>query len=230
MRRIKIAVDGPCASGKSTVARLLALRLGYKLINTGAMYRAVGLLAIEEGIDPLDEAGVSLILPNIEIDFVGPASNQRVILNGRDVTERIAEPDVASAASAVSSLLPVRKDLVARQQRMAAEGGVVLEGRDIGTVVLKDAECKFYVTASLEERARRRLKDYDSMGIPKELAQVQDDLRRRDTNDMTREHSPLKKAPGAIEIDTTHLTIDEVIDRLMAHIQAASEPDRSPGP
>jgi len=226
---MRIAFDGPCASGKSTVAKLLALRLGYKLINTGAMYRAVGLLAIERSIDPLDEAGVSSILPDVEIDFVGPASSQRVILNGRDVTERIAQPDVASAASSVSSLLPVRKDLVARQQRMAAEGGVVLEGRDIGTVVLTEAECKFYVTASIEERARRRLKDYESMGIQKELAEVQDDLRRRDTNDMTREHSPLKKAPDAIEIDTTNLTIDEVIERLTTYIQSASaSPDDSP--
>jgi len=226
---MRIAIDGPCASGKSTVAKLLALRLGYKLINTGAMYRAVGLLAIERSIDPLDEAGVSSILPDVEIDFVGPASSQRVILNGRDVTERIAQPDVASAASSVSSLLPVRKDLVARQQRMAAEGGVVLEGRDIGTVVLTEAECKFYVTASIEERARRRLKDYESMGIQKELAEVQDDLRRRDTNDMTREHSPLKKAPDAIEIDTTNLTIDEVIERLTTYIQSASaSPDDSP--
>jgi len=228
-RRIKIAIDGPCASGKSTVAKLLALRLGYKLINTGAMYRAVGLLAIEKGIDPLDEAGVSSILPDVEIDFVGPASNQRTVLNGRDVTERIAEPDVASAASSASSLLPVRLDLVARQQRMADEGGVVLEGRDIGTVVLKDAECKFYVTASIEERARRRLKDYESMGIQKKLAEVQDDLHRRDKNDMTREHSPLKKAPDAIEIDTTDLNINEVIDHLMNYIQSLSAtPDDSP--
>ncbi len=222
MRRMRIAIDGPCASGKSTVAKLLALRLGYKLINTGAMYRAVGLLAIEKGIEPLDEAGVSSILPNIEIDFVGPASSQHVILNGRDVTERIVQPDVASAASSVSSLLPVRENLVARQQAMARSGGVVLEGRDIGTVVLTDAECKFYITASIEERARRRLNDYESMGIQKELAEVQDDLDRRDKNDMTREHSPLKKAPDAIEIDTTHLTIDEVIHRLMAHIQSVS--------
>jgi len=220
LKRIKIAIDGPCASGKSTISKLLALRLGYKLINTGAMYRAVGLLAIEKGIEPLDEAGVSSILPNIEIDFAGPASDQRVILNRRDVTERIVQPDVASAASSVSSLLPVRENLVARQQAMARSGGVVLEGRDIGTVVLTDAECKFYVTASLEERARRRLKDYETMGIQKELAQVQDELRRRDRNDMTRQHSPLKKAPDATEIDTTHLTIDQVIDRLMAHIQA----------
>jgi cytidylate kinase len=229
MRRAKIAIDGPCASGKSTVAKLLAQRLGFKLINTGAMYRAVGLLAIEKNIDPLDERGVSSILPDIEIDFVGPASSQRVILNGRDVTERIAQPDVASAASAASSLLPVRKELVARQQAMAKEGGVVLEGRDIGTVVLKDAECKFYITASIEERARRRLKDYESMGIQKPLAEVQDELCQRDQNDMTREHSPLKKAADAIEIDTTNLTIDQVIDRLMAHIQAASgRPDDSP--
>lgn len=220
--KLKIAIDGPCASGKSTVAKLLALRLGYKLINTGTMYRAVGLLAIEKSIDPLDEDAVCSILPEIEIDFAGPASNQRVILNGRDITERIAQPDVAAAASSASSLLPVRLDLVAQQQALAREGGVVLEGRDIGTVVLTDAECKFYVTASIEERARRRLNDYESMGIEKELAEVQDDLRRRDRNDMTREHSPLKKAPDAIEIDTTNLAIDEVIDRLMAHIQSVS--------
>ncbi|MBN2209359.1 MAG: (d)CMP kinase [Candidatus Coatesbacteria bacterium] len=222
MRRLKVAIDGPCASGKSTIAKLLAQRLGFKLINTGAMYRAVGLLALERGIDPLDEAAVCSILPDIDIDLVGPASSQRVILNGRDVTERIAQPDVAKAASDASSLLPVRRELVARQQAMAQEGGVVLEGRDIGTVVLKDAECKFYVTASIEERARRRLKDYEGMGIEKALAEVQDELRQRDQNDMTREHSPLKKADDAIELDTTHLTIDQVIDRLMDYIQATS--------
>lgn len=218
MKRLKIAIDGPCGSGKSTVAKLLAERLGYKFINTGAMYRAVGLTVLERGIDPLDEPRVRALLPKIEIDLVGPASNQRVLLNGRDVTERIAEPDVASAASRVSSLLPVRKDLVARQQRMAREGGVVLEGRDIGTVVLKDAECKFFVTASLTERARRRLKDYEEMGINKSLEEVREDLRIRDDNDSTREHSPLMKADDAIEIDTTDLTIDEAIDRLMALI------------
>jgi len=220
--KLKIAIDGPCASGKSTVAKLIAQQLGYKLINTGAMYRAVGLLAIENGIDPLDEAAVCSILPKTKIDFAGPASNQRVILNGRDVTERLAEPDVAAAASSASSLLPVRFDLVAQQQALAKEGGVVLEGRDIGTVVLIDAECKFYITASIEERARRRLRDYEGMGIKKALAEVQDDLRRRDQNDMTREHSPLKKAQDAIEIDTTNLTLNQVIARLMAHIGSVS--------
>ncbi|MBN1592449.1 MAG: (d)CMP kinase [Candidatus Coatesbacteria bacterium] len=218
--KLKIAMDGPCASGKSTVAKLLAVRLGYKLINTGAMYRAVGLTAIEKGIDPLDEEAVKAILPEVKVDFEGPASNQRVILNGRDITERIAEPDVASAASSASSLLPVREDLVAQQQALAKEGGVVLEGRDIGTVVLKDAECKFYIVASIEERARRRLLDYERMGIKKSLAEVQEELSIRDKNDMTREHSPLKKADDAIEIDTTGLTIDKVIEKLMAYIEA----------
>ncbi|HUT04687.1 MAG TPA: (d)CMP kinase [bacterium] len=219
MKRLKIAIDGPCASGKSTVAKMLAVQLEYKLINTGAMYRAVGLMALEKGIDPLDEPGVEAILPGVAIDFAGPASNQRLILNGRDVTERIGEPDVAQAASSVSSLLPVRKELVARQQAMARAGGVVLEGRDIGTVVLKDAECKFFITASLEERGRRRLKDYERMGIHKTLSEVQEELRLRDLNDMTRKHSPLVKAEDAIEIDTTDLTIKEVIDRLLGHIE-----------
>ena len=218
MKRLKIAIDGPCGSGKSTVAWLLAERLGYKFINSGAMYRAVGLTVLEKGIDPLDEPRVQALLPYIEIELVGPASNQRVLLNGRDVTERIAEPDVASAASRVSSLLPVRNDLVSRQQEMAREGGVVLEGRDIGTVVLKDAECKFFVTASLTERAKRRLRDYESMGIEKSLEEVREDLRVRDDSDTKREHSPLMKADDAIEIDTTDLTIDQVIARLMALI------------
>ncbi|RLC47584.1 MAG: (d)CMP kinase [Candidatus Coatesbacteria bacterium] len=219
MKRLKIAIDGPCASGKSTVAKILAEQLGYKLINTGAMYRAVGLMALENDIDPLDEQGVKSILRQVAIDFAGPASNQRTILNGRDITERIAEPDVAQAASSVSSLLPVRRELVARQQAMARAGGVVLEGRDIGTVVLKDAECKFFITASLGERARRRLKDYERLGIHRSLPEVQQELHSRDLNDMTREHSPLVKAEDAIEIDTTDLTIEQVINRLLGHIE-----------
>ena len=137
MPRFKIAIDGPCASGKSTVARLLAARLGYKYVNTGAMYRAVGLALLREGIDPLDEEGAARLLPSLEIDLQGPVKNQRVYLNGEDVTEEVASPEVASAASAASSLLTVRKDLVAKQQEMSKDGGVVLEGRDIGTVVLR---------------------------------------------------------------------------------------------
>lgn len=219
MKAIRIAIDGPCASGKSTVARLLALALGYKYINTGAMYRAVGLLALENRVDPLDEARVIPLLSDIEIDLTGPASHQRVILNGRDVTERIAKPDVASAASSVSSLLSVRRELVKRQQSMARAGGVVLEGRDIGTVVLKDAQCKLFLTASLAERAARRLKDYEHIGIHKSLQQLEEDLARRDSDDMKREHSPLLKAPDAIEIDTTGLSIDEVIAQIMSVIE-----------
>ncbi|MCD6327990.1 (d)CMP kinase [bacterium] len=226
MKKLKIAIDGPCASGKSTIARMLAARLGYTYINTGAMYRAVGLFIIRKDIDPFDENSVKSQLAGIEIDLIGPASNQRVVLNGEDITSEIAKPNVASAASSASTLLSVRKDLVARQQRMAREGGVVLEGRDIGTVVLKDAECKFFLTASISERAARRLKDYEAMGIKMSLAETEQELKLRDERDMNRKHSPLKRAEDAIDIDTTDLSIEQVIDRLMDLISAKQEANR----
>jgi len=225
MPRFKIAIDGPCASGKSTVARLLAARLGYKYVNTGAMYRAVGLALLREGIDPLDEEGAARLLPSLEIDLQGPVKNQRVYLNGEDVTEEVASPEVASAASAASSLLTVRKDLVAKQQEMSKDGGVVLEGRDIGTVVLKDAEFKFFLVASIDERAKRRLRDYQAMGMTKSVDDVVDDLTRRDERDMTREHSPLTKAEDAIEIDTTDMSIEEVVNALASVIEEGRRGD-----
>jgi len=215
VRAKKVAIDGPCASGKSTVARALAERLGYRYINTGAMYRAVAFYALRSGVDPQNEQQVAPMLDRVQIDLRGPPADQRTILNGQDVTEQITSPEVASAASAISSLLVVRQRLVYLQQQMAKAGGVVLEGRDIGTVVLPDAECKFFLTASLLERARRRKRDYEAMGVERSLEEVKEELSRRDHNDMSREHSPLIKAPDAIEIDSTGLGVEEVVQRMV---------------
>lgn len=206
--KINIAIDGPSAAGKSTVAKELAKRLGYTHLDTGSMYRTVAYMTKEADIKIDDEEKiVNLInMTNIEI-----SEDNHIAVNGKDVTELIRSNEISMAASDVSKLKGVRQALVAMQQRIASKKGYILDGRDIGTVVLKDAEVKIYLIASAETRAQRRVLQNKEKGIPYDYEQILDDIKKRDYQDTHRKESPLKKADDAIEIDSSDMTQEEVI-------------------
>ena len=212
--RINIAIDGPSAAGKSTIAKQLCQKLNYVHLDTGAMYRCTALKALRENIALDDEAAVCAMLKDTDIQLTPDGS---VFLDGEDVSKAIREDAVSMAASDVSKLENVRRDLVARQQEMARAKGFIMDGRDIGTVVLKDAEVKIYMTASARARAERRYKQNLRLGIETaDIDTLEKEIAARDYQDMNREHSPLKKADDAVEIDTSDLTIEEVVDRIYA--------------
>lgn len=218
MSRIRIAVDGPVASGKSTVAREVAHSLGYLYLDTGAMYRAVTLKAIETGVSFDDASALAQLVSStsLVIDYAPDTpTGYRVIMDGREVTALLITSAVAAGVSPVSSHSPVRKLLVKAQREIAAPGGVVLAGRDIGTVVLPDAEVKIFLTASVEERARRRYQEMVEKGIPTTLEAVIDNVRTRDRIDSTRQDSPLLEALGAIVIDASSLTVEQVVGQVL---------------
>jgi cytidylate kinase len=200
-----VAIDGPAGSGKSTVARALARALGFTYLDSGAMYRAVGLLTLRHGGAASEHA------ESLEIEL-----GDRVVANGEDVTDAIRSPEVSEAASRVAANPKVRAALVRKQRELLSEGDWVAEGRDIGTVVAPDAEVKVFLTASPEERARRRAAELG--GDPETVLR---DQALRDAQDSTREHSPLMQAPGAIELDTTGLSLDEVVERIARLVRAA---------
>ena len=210
-----ITIDGPAGAGKSTVARVLADRLGYTLIPTGAMYRALALSVMRSGIAAREGAELAAHLAPLAIEV----SAGRVYLNGEDVTDAIRTREVAQVTSEVTRLAAVRAKVTPLQRRMADDGGVVLEGRDTGTVVCPDAEVKFYLTASLEARARRRQAELAAAGTPVSLAAITSELATRDQQDETRELAPLRRPEGAIELDTSDLTADQVVERLLAAIE-----------
>jgi cytidylate kinase len=214
-----IAIDGPAASGKSTVAKALASRLGFQYLDTGAMYRAVAFRALSKQVDLTDEPAVAAIAATAEVTFAheqGSALPTRVSIAGEDVTTAIRTPAVDSAVSPVSAMPSVREALVAQQRRIGAEGDIVVEGRDIGTVVFPHAEVKVFLTASSEERARRRTVDMVDRGHDLAVEWVQSDLERRDAADSTREASPLAPADDAIRLDTTGMSIDDVVAAITA--------------
>ncbi|NOY78166.1 MAG: (d)CMP kinase [Calditrichaeota bacterium] len=214
-----IAVDGPAGSGKSTTARKLAQKLGYLYLDTGAMYRAFTLKVLREGADSNRPEELEKLAEQTEIRLLPDASGIRVYLDGEDVTDGIRTPEIDRAISKVSRVKAVRERMVALQRKIGKDGGIVAEGRDIGTVVFPRADVKIYLNASPEERARRRLKELQEKGVTLSFEEVLADIQRRDKIDSTREISPLKKAADAIEVDTTNLSIDEQVDKIYRIIQ-----------
>lgn len=209
-----IAIDGTAGAGKSTVARLVAERLGYLYINTGAMYRAVTWKALQEGIDLEDENALVKLAKHCEISFEDNGS--RVILNGLDVSQQIRFPEVDRSISTVVKFPRLRAIMVQQQRLMGRKGKIVSEGRDVTTVVFPDADVKIYLDASLVERSRRRRRELKERGHKLDLRQVKEDTAKRDTADKTREHGPLRVAPGAVLVDTTDMTIEQVVEKIVA--------------
>ncbi len=211
-KKIKIAIDGPAASGKSTTARLLAKKLGYLYIDTGAMYRAATLAVLRAGINVNDKEAVAHCVKNSTIGLRIERGEQKTMLNGEDVSALIRTPEINRVISIVSSYPEVRKILIDQQRALARDGGVVMDGRDIGTVVLPDAELKVFLVASLDERARRRQLELEKQGIHLSLNEIKDEIARRDKLDSERTMSPLRKAEDARELDTTRLTIEQQVE------------------
>ncbi len=215
-KTITIAIDGPAGAGKSTLARRLAARLGYLYIDTGAMYRAVALWARRLGVSWDDAQRLEQLARESRIELL---PDSRVLLNGEDVSEAIRAPEISEGASRVSAIPGVRRALVEKQQDMGRQASVVMEGRDIGTVVFPAAEVKIYLDATPEERTRRRMKDLAARGLPADFAQVLAEIQRRDQRDSTRADSPLRQAPDAIYFDSTGLGEDEVEQALLRIIR-----------
>lgn len=211
---MNIAIDGPAGAGKSTIAKILAARLGILYLDTGAMYRAVGYKAIKSGVSVSDLAAVENMLKNTTLDVKVEDGVQHVYLDGEDVSGVIRTPEVSRAASDISALPPVRHAMVDLQRIIAAKQDTVLDGRDVGTFVLPNAEHKFFLTASVEERAKRRYKELVGRGENCDFEKIRKDIETRDYNDSHRALAPLKKADDAVEVDTTFMTIEEVADKL----------------
>lgn len=212
-----IAIDGPAGAGKSTIARLVAEKLGYLYINTGAMYRAVTWQALQEGTDLEDEDALVELAKRCQVSFKNNGSI--VILNGLDVSKQIRFPEVDKSISTVVKFPRVREIMVQQQQRMGQTGRVVSEGRDVTTVVFPNAHVKIYLDASLSERARRRHSELIEKGHELDPTQVKEDTARRDKADKTREHGPLKVAPDAVIVDTTDMTIEQVVEKIVAIVE-----------
>ena len=208
----RVAIDGPSGAGKSTIAKAVAKALDIDYIDTGAMYRAIGYKMDRDGVPfDADDPALAAMLDKTDIDFAGGD----IILDGEVVNDVIRTPEVSMLASQCSSLAPVREKLVEIQRGMGMRKSVIMDGRDIGTNVLKDAEFKIYLTASAEERAERRFKELQEKGESQTYEEVLEDIKQRDYNDMTRELNPLRKADDAIEVDTTGIGIDEVVDTVL---------------
>lgn len=219
-RKPCIAIDGPVAAGKSTIARLVASHLGLTYIDTGAMYRALGWAAAQAGVRPEDAGAAVALLDRTRIELVPQDGGaNRVLVDGRDVTGEIRTPEIGQLASQLSTFPEVRARMVARQQEMARQGGVVMEGRDIQTVVLPDAEVKIFLIATAEERARRRCLELQEKGQPADYQAVLADLARRDARDTQRAAAPLKPAPDAVHLDSSGLSIEEVVTRVLAVVE-----------
>ena len=216
-----IAIDGPAGSGKSTTAKIVAERLGYTYLDTGAMYRALTYYALENKIIPSDEKKLAEIAEQLLLEFRRKDGGNLVYLNGQNISSKIRTPEVTKNVSEVSAHLLVRKVMVAKQKEFGKNGSLVAEGRDTTTVVFPDADLKIYMDASVKERARRKLLDLSNMGIESDLSAQEQEINRRDEFDSEREHSPLTRAEDAVVIDTTNLTIEKQVDRIVELFQAA---------
>ena len=214
-----IAIDGPSGSGKSTAAKMIAKKLNITYVDTGAMYRAVGLFCRRKGIDTKDEAGVISALDEINITFKVEGDTRRIMLNGEDVTDTIRTQDIGMAASDVGAIAEVRKKLVQMQQLIAKEQSVVMDGRDIGTVVLKDAEVKVYLDATVEERTRRRIGELKEKGIESDFETVKKEIEERDYNDTHRKVTPLCKAEDAVYFVNDGMKVEETADAIIKIVE-----------
>ncbi len=221
---LQIAIDGPASAGKSTVAKLVAKKFNYVYCDTGAMYRAVTLEVLNQGIDPNDEKAIAEIARQVKIDFEPGESEQRVFLNGEEVTHAIRLPKVAENVSAIAAVPEVRAEMTRQQRQIAEKGGIVMDGRDIGTTVLPNAPVKIFMVASAYERARRRYVENKAKGIDTtSLEELQKAIELRDKKDSTRKVSPLTQAEDAVRLDTTNLTIDEVVDKISQIIKKTQD-------
>lgn len=213
-KRWIIAIDGPSGAGKSTVGKELATRLGYLYIDTGAMYRAVALKVKEKAIELRDEEALFRLVSSIHLSFLNEGKENRLLCDGKDITPEIRSPEISRLASDISKNRIVREAMVKMQREMGREGGVVLEGRDIGTVVFPDADIKFYLDADPEERGRRRYRELSEKGVEVDFKETLRDVIERDQNDMSRTLSPLKRAEDAIFVDSTCRSIEEVVNEM----------------
>lgn len=215
-KRINIAIDGPAGAGKSTIAKMVSKKLNCIYVDTGAMYRAVALFFIENGIASDDEKRIVKEIENIHVDIQFEAGDQKVLLNGKDVTEEIRAERVGNWASEISKYTVVREYLVKMQREIAAKQDVVMDGRDIGTVVLPQANVKIYLTASSKVRAMRRYNELTQKGVFCDIHDIEQGIMERDAQDMNREISPLRQAKDAILIDSSNMTIDEVVEKIVS--------------
>lgn len=219
MKKINIAIDGPASSGKSTVAKILAKDFGFIYTDTGAMYRSITYLAIQHQVDFSDEKKLVELIEQFPITFKQTEQGQLIFVATEDVTEAIRQHNVTNNVSEVSAHPEVRRELVRQQQKIAQSGGVVMDGRDIGTVVLPNAEVKIFLVASVMERAERRFKENQEKGIPTDFETLKQEIEQRDYLDSHREVSPLKQAEDAVRIDTTGLSIKQVVEKIKQEIE-----------
>ncbi|WP_096188606.1 (d)CMP kinase [Evansella halocellulosilytica] len=218
-KQINIAIDGPAGAGKSTVAKMVAEKLSFIYIDTGAMYRALTYASLKKQIDIHNEGDVVQLLNNSKIELSNTGEKQRIFLNGDDISEAIRLPDVTNRVSYIAKHKEIREKMVIEQQKLASQGGTVMDGRDIGTAVLPEAEVKIFLTASVEERARRRHEEHIQKGQPSNYEVLVEEIRKRDKIDSERETAPLRKALDAIEIDSTSMTIPEVVDEILRLVE-----------
>ncbi len=210
-----IAIDGPAGAGKSTIAKKVSAELGFIYLDTGAMYRAVAFKAIESGIDTKSREDIIRVIDNINIAITHDDNTQKIFLDGRDVSEDIRTGEVSAGAANVAAIKEVRLKMVELQRKIAGEKDVVMDGRDIGSYVLPQANLKIFLTADINERAKRRYEELVLKGQQVNLDEVREDMRNRDDNDMSRAFAPLKKVPDAVEIDSTAMTIEDVAERIL---------------